>query len=324
MPSHPRQLTLRHRIPRSRLTEEESSVRFLESFWPSSPKYSHVLVLSPQAELSTQFFHCKSGDPPPPPPPPGGFLVSDCANRWFLDLKYSVLHYLYSGAALTQEWDSRLLGISLDLPSTQLDGSKPFTPPAKDDIAIPFLWQAPNSNAALFTGQKWMELHALVSHLIDHQHQTRSLPSFFTDKLVSKMYPSWLEHALKLSRARGYWTLYPSEATARNLATIHHELYRAPEEYEGELPKETPSNPESPVSGRTLIESLPGGGRLLPFDEMPLLSWDGTATTLPALDNAATTYANDFRRAVGGCQALAAENLAARESMKDLFCMRDN
>jgi hypothetical protein len=59
MPSHPRQLTLRHRIPRSRLTEEESSVRLLESFWPSNPKYSHVLVLSPQAQLSPQFFHCK-------------------------------------------------------------------------------------------------------------------------------------------------------------------------------------------------------------------------------------------------------------------------
>jgi hypothetical protein len=58
--SHPRQLTLRHRIPRSRLTEEESSVRFLESFWPSNPKYSHVLVLSPQAQLSRQFFHCRS------------------------------------------------------------------------------------------------------------------------------------------------------------------------------------------------------------------------------------------------------------------------
>lgn len=57
--SQPRQLTLRHRIPRGRLTEEESSVRFLESFWPSSSKYSHVLVLSPQAQVSPQFFHCK-------------------------------------------------------------------------------------------------------------------------------------------------------------------------------------------------------------------------------------------------------------------------
>lgn len=58
-PSHPRQLAIRHRIPRSKLTEEESAVRFLESFWPADPRYSHVLVLSPQAQLSPQFFHCK-------------------------------------------------------------------------------------------------------------------------------------------------------------------------------------------------------------------------------------------------------------------------
>lgn len=58
-PTQAKQLTLRHRIPRSSVTEEESSTRFLESFWPANPRFSHVLVLSPQAELSSQFFHCK-------------------------------------------------------------------------------------------------------------------------------------------------------------------------------------------------------------------------------------------------------------------------
>ncbi len=59
LPSQTRQLTLRHRIPRTRLSEEESSVRFLESFWPSNPTYSHVLVLSPNAQASPHFFQCK-------------------------------------------------------------------------------------------------------------------------------------------------------------------------------------------------------------------------------------------------------------------------
>lgn len=59
-PGQPQMLSLRHRIPRKRMTEEESSVRFLESFWPTNPQYSHILVLSPQAEVSPQFFHCKS------------------------------------------------------------------------------------------------------------------------------------------------------------------------------------------------------------------------------------------------------------------------
>lgn len=55
----PRLLSLRHRIPRQKPSEEESSVRFLESFWPTRPSHSHVLVLSPHAEVTSQFFHCK-------------------------------------------------------------------------------------------------------------------------------------------------------------------------------------------------------------------------------------------------------------------------
>jgi hypothetical protein len=253
------------------------------------------------------------------------------------DLRYAVLHYLYSKPAQVQGWESRLLGISLDLPSTHLDGSKPLTPPAGKEATrksrpdttdpTPFLWQAPNSNAALFTGPKWTELHALVSNLFDHQRRTETLPPFFANKLVSKRYPSWLEHALKLARARGYWMLYPSAATARNLATAHNELYRAPEEYaREELAKNAPgSSAELPASGKggTLFESLPDRGRLLAFDEMPLLLWDGTATELEDLDGAAAEYANEFRRAVGGCEALTAEELVARGSTKDLFCMRD-
>jgi hypothetical protein len=245
-----------------------------------------------------------------------------------------VLEYLYSGAAHLQEWDSRLLGISLDLPATYLDASKQFTPPsrkettespeAKDDDHTAFLWQAPNSNAALYTGQKWVELHTLISSLLDVQHKTQPVPALFTEKLVSKRYPSWLEHALKLSRVRGYWTLYPSALTAANLATIHNELYRAPEEYERELAKDTAPDPELAQSSGTPFESLPGGGNLLHFKEMPLLLWDGKTTELGDLDNAAEEYANEFRRVVGGCEALAPGDLVPRKDMKDLFCMKDD
>jgi len=58
-PSNLNQLSLRHRIARWSLNEEESSIRFLESFWPAVPQDSHVLVLSPQLELSPQFYHCE-------------------------------------------------------------------------------------------------------------------------------------------------------------------------------------------------------------------------------------------------------------------------
>lgn len=59
-PTNIKQLSLRQRIARWSLDEEESSNRFLESFWPATPQDSHVLVLSPQTELSPQFYHCKS------------------------------------------------------------------------------------------------------------------------------------------------------------------------------------------------------------------------------------------------------------------------
>lgn len=55
----PNMLTLRHRISRQKLTNEESSVRFLESFWPAHQLHSHVLVLSPHTEVSPNFFHCE-------------------------------------------------------------------------------------------------------------------------------------------------------------------------------------------------------------------------------------------------------------------------
>lgn len=55
----PQAITLRHRIANRKLTEEESSIRFVESFWPSRPSHKHVLVLSPNTEITPQFFHCK-------------------------------------------------------------------------------------------------------------------------------------------------------------------------------------------------------------------------------------------------------------------------
>ncbi|KAK3688525.1 hypothetical protein B0T22DRAFT_459652 [Podospora appendiculata] len=309
-PTRVRQLTLRHRIPRSSLTEEESSIRFLESFWPSDPHYSHVLVLSPHVELSPKFYHY---------------------------LKYSVLEYMNSAVAVIQEWDSRLLGISLDLPSTHLNASEPFTPPsrkvsqdaikpppAEADDPTPFLWQAPNSNAVLYTGLKWVELHDFVSRILALQHGTTQPPPFFPHKVVSKRYPSWLEHALELSRARGYWTLYPSSKTARNLAVAHHELYKAPEEYESEVDNKADGVGEAMLATGPLLESLPNNGNLLPFNEMPLLSWDGRVTEVGEMNEDAAEYTRAFRQAVGGCEKLDAVELAPGKSVKDLFCSRDD
>ena len=126
------QLNLRHRIPEPGLTAEENSIRFLESFWPTKPATSHLLVLSPQVELS---------------------------NLYFQYLKYYILEYNYS---IPWASEKHLMGISLDLPSTYLNDTTAFSPPSKtgksgsdSDSAISFLWQAPNSNAVLYFGDMW-------------------------------------------------------------------------------------------------------------------------------------------------------------------------
>ncbi|KAK1979939.1 hypothetical protein LZ30DRAFT_724715 [Colletotrichum cereale] len=84
-PGRVQMLSLRHRIPRQRMTEEESSIRFLESFWPTTPRNSHILVLSPQAELAPGFFHCEFGRMTR-----GG---ATAILTEALDLKYTMLEY---------------------------------------------------------------------------------------------------------------------------------------------------------------------------------------------------------------------------------------
>lgn len=338
-PTNVQQLSLRHRIAQWSLNEEDSSIRFLESFWPANPQDSHVLVLSPQTELSPQFYHCKSR-----------IAASQMLQRLTRpDLRYSVLEYKYSSAALAQEWDARLMGISLDLPATHLDDTTRFTPPTKknaqsdsphavddtpspspQDGPTPFLWQAPSSNAILFSGTKWAELHGFVGRLLDTQHRLPASPaSFLSAKSVSKRFPSWLEHALRLARARGYWTLYPGNNAAGQFATVHTELYHAPEEYEAEVPAAALSGEAAEGREKTLARELvlgggEGGGKLFPpFRELPLLSWEGKAVALEELDREAARYTTEFREAVGGCEDLAASELLAKADAADLFCERE-
>ena len=51
------ELVLRRRIPEKRITPQESSVRFLESFYPTHTQHSHAFILSAQAELSPVYYH---------------------------------------------------------------------------------------------------------------------------------------------------------------------------------------------------------------------------------------------------------------------------
>jgi hypothetical protein len=305
-------LTLHHRIPQHGLTAEENSIRFLEAFWPANPELSHVLILSPQVQLSPLFFHY---------------------------LKYTVLKYKYSSS--NKNTHQKLLGISLDLPSAHINDSAEFQPPSamgsSGEEATQFLWQAPNSNAALYFGDKWVELHDFVAHSLVSQHALPT-PTTLNQKLVSKIYPSWLEHILKLSRARGYWTLYPNFKNMKALATLHTELYQLPEEYSNEPEIPSPDDDSELTGGplvphkhaearlisKSLLNTLPNDGDLPKMIDMPLLAWDGERVKVLDLEQHASEYSRIFQREIGGCdEATATEKKRAGLTAGDLFCLDD-
>ncbi|TLD21253.1 hypothetical protein PspLS_08983 [Pyricularia sp. CBS 133598] len=296
----PRQFSVRHRIARKALNEDESSVRFLESFWPTRPAHSHVLLLSPEAELSSNFFHY---------------------------LKYSILEYRYSNAAVLQESESRLFGISLVSPDEYLDGSGPFKPPPVADTSLPtssssFLWQAPNNHAMLIFGSKWTELHGLVSQVLDAHGSTNreDLPKLLSQKVISTRFPAWVEHALRLCRARNYFAIYPSPAASPKIATVHTELQRPPEEYRDQQQAKDRKigNDEAVILSRgPLLDTMLEGGVLTPLYELPTVSWDGEAVGIGEHEARALKYIAEFRRTVGGC-----ENDKVVDFRADLFCAK--
>ena len=209
-------LSIRRRILTAHVDPTEASIRQLESFHPGPRPNSHLLVLSPEVELSTLYFQ---------------FLL------------YSVLEYKYSDASLFTSQD--LMGISLETPSRTLDNKNAITA-VDDGLRSPlFRYEAPNSHAALYFGEKWAELHSFLSNRLATSNNAESSDPA-NDRLaypVAKEFPAWLGYALELCRARGYTMLYPSAAPSSSasspnqknlyqpLATIHHESYHAPEEY---------------------------------------------------------------------------------------------
>ncbi|KAI4261274.1 MAG: hypothetical protein L6R42_003522 [Xanthoria sp. 1 TBL-2021] len=320
--SHTSQVTLRHRIPRRTSTVEEASIRFVESFYPARPANSHVLVLSPQVELSPVYYQ---------------FLM------------YHLLEYKYSSSAPQRTEVKNLMGLSLELPNMHLNESNMFYPPmirsnsmSPEDspkVPTPFLWQAPNSNAALYFGDKWVEFHSFLTSRVSLDPAT--IPA--QPNLISKNYPSWLEYILELMRARGYTLLYPNFPSDReSVATVHYELFHPPEEFsksnlksESDTPvppldpEETfptdlsshrPKHPESTPLTTKLTSLLPNRGFVVPeLSDLPLLSHQGNELSSNMLSATASSFSNDFRRQVGLCAASFKPKVEVMKA-DDLFC----
>lgn len=252
------------------------------------------------------------------------------------------MEYKYSTASRAQNWGARLMGISLEQPLTLLSEDKTLDAPrqtmdTKADVPMPFLWQAPTSNAMLFMGDKWAELHDFVSRCLEAQHRLDSTPALLSEKLVSTQHPSWLEHALRLSRLRGYWTVYPGEETAKSLATVHSELHHQPEEYADEevlkpvlgddasdqevdeAMRRYKAGTETTLAPFSLLQSLPKNGGLETFTDMALLAWDGKKTDFQGLDLQVANYRTEFKKQVGDCTGEDTRKVVGL-STRDLFC----
>ena len=238
------------------------------------------------------------------------------------------------------------MGISLDLPSQSLDNARPFFPPgikAKDDAhatsdilwttpsPLPFLWQAPNSNAALYFGDKWAEFHSfLTNRLLVQQRYPSSRP-----RIIHPENPSWTEYLLELMRTRGYTLLYPNLPSSESLAVVHNELYQLPEETTPPASSEQSVEPftvnplltpprhlyhsENPLLTTPILSILPFDGDLPALTTLPLLSYFGEPLTRWSARKEASRYANDFRSQTGHCKSWNGKT-ESPVNADDLFC----
>ena len=326
---HTSQVSLRHKISRRTPTAEEASVHLVESFYPTRPRDSHVLLLSPQVELSPLYYHY---------------------------LMYILLEYKYSSQRRFLQEPDNLMGIALDLPSHHLNDSQAFVPPilerpnvrgvpSQASQAVHFLWQSPDSNAALYFGDKWVEFHSFLAARISALKSETPRRK----KLISEKYPSWMEYLLELMRARGYSLLYPNfPSTSGSITTLHNELYQPPEEFSHPHPSSTADQPvptidtNDPFSADTLLKptvpsshselpllainlhsALPQHGDLSDLAFIPLVSYDGNVMSRASSDYLSSSFAQAFRREIGACTGNG-DIWIYQMSANDLFCNLDN
>lgn len=321
---------IRRRIMNHRATQEDAAMRFLELFYPTSTTKSHVLLLSADAQLSPLYYHY---------------------------VKYMLLEYRFSEYG--KEDSAKVMGVSLELPEMLLDGKTALMPPKVTDMhaerfkklykttpSAPFLWQAPNSHATLYFGDKWAELHSFLSNrVVKHQE---SIKAVSRAKLVSETLPAWTEYMLEFMRARGYALLYPAKMSEA-LVTIHNELYHIPEEFSpkskdskdsipdpqlddgpflrGDVaPSRPPNHAELPIipSSKALHLALPFDGDLPEIPHLPHLLYDGKIMELGQVKKTAHEYADSFRKEIGGCTIpKGRKKKVVKGEARDLFCYGD-
>lgn len=316
-------LVLRHRVDMNFLSPVQASMRTIESFYPLAASESHVLLLSPDAELS-----------------PGYFQL----------LMYTLLEFRYS--ARRTDLVNRLMGISLELPSYAPDMSTK-TPWAASQIQDPLvLWQAPNSNAALYFGDRWIELHSfLLRRLIADAELSKSLPS---SPDVAHDFPAWLQPVLEVMQTRGYYMMYPTfwAAEQTTAVSVHKELNQSPEEYMNDAEESTQSSnkaqrldlaEDQPLTAideverllqkehpaytgslaGPLLESIPLEQRTQGLmDHIPLFSYAGEQINWEDSGTYSWNFAQEFAESIGGCASYDPAK-PDNGNVESLFCLAE-
>ncbi|KAL4887494.1 armadillo-type protein [Aspergillus karnatakaensis] len=291
-------ITIRRRISSRPTSPKESSLHAVEAFYPKDPDLSHVLLLSPYTEVAPSFYHY---------------------------LMYILLKYRYSERSTVLP--SKLMGISLELPSLRLTSTGTFKFPDVEysqfsnrnnpDSLPMFLWQTPNSNAALYFGDKWIELHSFLGRrFTSKESESRASDD---EKVVSKRHPAFMEYLLELLRAKGYYILYPAFADKEgfSLTTFHNELFQMPEEFtehSSEALKE-PTSPERQLSEASNLMPLLDTFAMEPpaLSLLPIVSYRGEETSALLFDQATEEYRREFKSRYGGCPEGSPSNMVKED-----------
>ncbi|KAI9889529.1 MAG: hypothetical protein M1814_005223 [Vezdaea aestivalis] len=291
-------LNIHHRIDSQREDSIGASIRTLELFYPAHAYDSHIIILSPQVQLSP---------------------------LWFQYAKYTLLEYKYAG--YRYEGSQSILGVSLTVPSMYPNCSTPFTPPALETDGTgtfdqkgkqtQFLFQAPNSQAALYFGDRWREFHSFLNlRIASESTVTRA-------KKVSKKEPAWVEYLLELALARGYSMIYPSWRD-EGIAIIHNELAQTPEEFSDKIEKSRLKEGEEATLSKlpSILSILPKQGDLPELPLMPFVSLAGHIVgDIKEQMDATNRELLLFKEEIGACKGAPTRQKKDFEGAKDLFCI---
>lgn len=218
-------VVIRHRIDPKLMSPAMASARFIESFYPSRPAQSHVLVLSPDAELTSDYYQ---------------FLI------------YMLMEHHYGATADTLSL--RMMGISLTAPPVHIGTGERSSPV--------LLWQYPSADATLFFGEEWVQLHQFVAHrLASDPDLSRSIDAELS---LPSSWPTWQKLTMEWMQLGGLFMAHPNlEEKDSPLVTMHSELHQVPEELARQRQRERPMIDEPlklSKDGDVLTAEGPQGG----------------------------------------------------------------